>query len=163
MSVSFFPCSIKIESVVTEFKSSNEEYLRIKQAAEEKVKDILNEGKIILRFATASVIESLRRNPELCNLVLYDNPNNTTTISCATNYPSLISSGREQQQQSFNNSYTALILEEAEKLYSDLTIKLTNGFMTAAAESVRAPSLPSLGINNNKRKLTYKIGNTYQT
>jgi hypothetical protein len=30
------------------------------------------------------------------------------------------------QQQSFNDSYTALILEEAEKFYNKLTIKLAN-------------------------------------
>jgi hypothetical protein len=35
-------------------------------------------------------------------------------------------SGRQQQQQSFNDSYTVLILEEAEKLYNKLTTQLTN-------------------------------------
>jgi hypothetical protein len=38
------------------------------------------------------------------------------------------------QQQSFNDSYTALTLEEAEKLYNKLTTELTNRIM-AAAES----------------------------
>jgi hypothetical protein len=42
-------------------------------------------------------------------------------------------SGRKQQQQSFNDSYTALILEEAEKLYNKLTTELTNRFIGAAA------------------------------
>jgi hypothetical protein len=56
-------------------------------------------GKILLNFATASVIESLRRNPELCNFVLND-------IS--------------------NNNDTAVILEESEKLYNELITKLTN-------------------------------------
>src|SRR5215216_2371059 len=38
----------KLESVVTEFKNNNEEYLdKIKQTAEEKVKDVLNERKIL--------------------------------------------------------------------------------------------------------------------
>ena len=37
----------------------------IKQEAEEKVKDVLTNSKLLLKFATASVIESLRRNPEL--------------------------------------------------------------------------------------------------
>ena len=37
-------------------------------------------------------------------------------------------SGREHQQhqQSFNDTYTALILEESEKLYNELTTELTN-------------------------------------
>ncbi len=45
-------------------------------------------------------------------------------------------SGRQQQQQqSFNDSYTALILEEAEKLYNELTTKLTNCVVAATAAS----------------------------
>jgi hypothetical protein len=36
-------------------------------------------------------------------------------------------SGRQQQQQSFNDSYTALVLEESEKLYNKLTIELQIG------------------------------------
>jgi hypothetical protein len=43
-----------------------------------------------------------------------------------------MSSGR-QHQQSFNDSYTALILEEAEKLYNKLTTELTDRSIAAAA------------------------------
>jgi hypothetical protein len=39
-------------------------------------------------------------------------------------------SGRDQHQQSFNDTYTALILEEAEKLYNELITKLTNSVIT---------------------------------
>jgi hypothetical protein len=42
-------------------------------------------------------------------------------------------SGQQQQQQSFNDSYTALILEESEKLYNDLTTKLTDRFIAASS------------------------------
>jgi hypothetical protein len=42
-------------------------------------------------------------------------------------------SGRQQQQQSFNDIYTALILEESEKLYNELTTKLTNWSIAATA------------------------------
>jgi chromosome segregation ATPase len=44
----------RIENLVTHFKNNNEEYLKIKQAAEEKVKDVLTNGKLILKFATLS-------------------------------------------------------------------------------------------------------------
>ena len=73
-------------------------------------------------------------------------------------------SGRQHhQQQSFNDSYTALILEEAEKLYNKLTTELTNRSIAAAAP-IRTPSLPLLGNDNtNDQKLAYKIDNTYQT
>jgi predicted RNase H-like nuclease (RuvC/YqgF family) len=115
----------RLEAVVTQFKNNNEEYLKIKKTAEEKVKDVLTNGKLILKFATFSVIESLRMNPKLYNFVIHDNSNNTNIIY-GSNYPSLMLSGLQQHQQSFNDSYTALILKEAEKLYNKLTTQLTN-------------------------------------
>jgi hypothetical protein len=129
---------VRIANLVTHFKNNNEEYLdKIKQAAYEEVKSILNDGKLLLKFTTLSVIESLRSNPELYNIVIHDNSNNNTTISYGSNYPLLMLSGRQQQQQSFNDSYTALILEEAEKLYITLTTELTNRVMAAAVVVVR--------------------------
>jgi hypothetical protein len=99
------------------------------------VRSVLNDSKSLLKVATLSVIEALRRNPELCNFVLY----NTSVVSTSTygsNYPSLMLSGRQQhQQQSFNDTYTALILEEAERLYNKLTTELTNRVIAAATAS----------------------------
>jgi len=140
----------RLEALVTQFKSNNEEYLKIKQTAEEKVKSVLIEGKILLKFATLSVIESLRSNPELYNFVIYDNSNNTT-ISYGSNSPSSMLSGRQHQQQSFNDSYTALILEESKKLYNKLMTELINRVITATA-TIRESSLP-LPVYNNNRNL----------
>ena len=98
----------------------------------------------------------MRSNPELYNFVIHDNSNNTTPISYGSNYPSLMLSGRQQQQQSFNDSYTALILEEAEKIYNKLTTELTNEVMTAAAADIRVSSLP-LPVTNNRQNDTYQI------
>ena len=145
----------RLEALVTGFKSNNEEYNKIQQAAYEEVKSVLSEGKLLLKFTTLSVIESLRMNPELYNFIIHDNANNTT-ISYGSTYPSLMLSGQQQQQQqSFNYSYTALILEEAEKLYNKLTTELTNRAIAAADAGIRATSLPSLA-NNNEQTLTHK-------
>ena len=154
----------ELEAIVTEYKSNNKEYLdKIKQAAYEEVKSVLNDSKLLLKFATLSVIESLRMNSELCNFVIYYNSNNNNaTISYGPNYPSLMLSGRHQQQQLFNDSYTALILEESEKLYNKLMTELTNRAIAEAADT-RESSLPSLGNNTNNHRLAYKIDNTYQT
>jgi hypothetical protein len=139
---------------------------KIKQEAEEKVKSVLTDSKLLLQFALASVIEALRRNPETCNSVLYNISNNTTAASYGSNYLLLMLSERKQQQQPFayisDNSYIALIVEEAEKLYNQLTTELTNRIIAAAA-SIRALSLPSPSANTNKQKLTHKNDNTYQT
>jgi hypothetical protein len=89
-----FHCEkIRIANLVTHFKNNNEQYLnKIKQAAVYKVKDFLRDRKILLKFATLSIIESLRENPELCNFVLYDIQKYTNCYT--TNYPSLMSSGQ---------------------------------------------------------------------
>jgi hypothetical protein len=94
-----------------------------------------------------SVIESLRSNPELYNFISYGTSVETTATTGRSNYLSLMSSGR-QQQQSFNDTYTASILEEAEKLYNGLTRELTNRVMAAAA-TIRTSSLPPLPSANN--------------
>jgi hypothetical protein len=69
--------------------------------------------------------------------------------------------GQQQQLQSFNDSYTALIIEEAEKLYNKLRTEMTNRIMAAAADAtaIRASSLPTA---NNREKLTHK-NDTYET
>ena len=88
-------------------------------------------------------------NSELYNFVIHDNSNNTNIIY-GSKYHSLMLSGRQQQQhQSFNDSYTALILEEAEKLYNKLTTELTNWSISATA-TIKESSLP-LPTNNNNR------------
>jgi cell division protein FtsB len=144
----------RLEATVTQFKNNNEEYLdKIKQVAEEKVKDVLTNNKLLLKFATLSVIEALRRNSELYNFVLYDTSVGTTSAAYGSNYYLSLMSGRQQQQQqSFNDSYTALILEEAEKLYNILTTKLTNEII-AAAVTIRPSSVPTpLSANNNHNR-----------
>ena len=117
---------------------------------ERKVKDVLTDGKLFLKFAALSVIESLRGNPELYNFILNDISNDDT--SYGSNYPLLMLSG------SFNNHHfiyisddphTALILEETEKLYNKLTTEKTNGIMDAA---IRTSLLPLPLTNNSKSK-----------
>jgi chromosome segregation ATPase len=125
----------RLEALVTQFKSNNEEYLKIKQAAEEKVNDVLTNGKLILKFATFSVIESLRSNPELYNFISYSTSVETAATTYGSNYLSLMP-GR-QHRQAFNDSYTALILEEAEKLYNKLRTELTNRVMAPKAVAIK--------------------------
>jgi hypothetical protein len=117
-----------------------------------------------LKFAILSVIESLRRNSELYNFISYGTSVETAaTTTYGSNYPSLVLSGQQQQQQLFNDSYTGLILEEVEKLYNKLKPELTDSVIAETASSRASSSLlPSPG-NNNKQKLSHKIDNTYQT
>jgi hypothetical protein len=103
----------------------------------------LTNGKLLLKFVTLPVIESVRTNAKLYIFVICDisTNNNTSTTSYESNSLSLMLSIRQQHQQSFNNSHTALILEEPEKLYKDLTTKLTDRLIAATATSIKASSL----------------------
>jgi hypothetical protein len=98
---------------------------------------------------------------------LKDISNNNHT-AYRSNYLSLMS--EQQQQESFSyindNPYVDLILEESEKLYNDLTTKLTNDVMAATAAAMKI--IPSLALplspsNANSQKLKYENDNTYQT
>jgi hypothetical protein len=124
----------RIDNLVTHLKNNNEEYLdKIKQTAYEELKSVLTNSKILLEFATLSVIESLRSNPELYNFISSSTSVVTTSTTYGSNYLSLMTGQQQQQQQSFNDTYTALIIEEAEKLYNKLTTELTHRAITASA------------------------------
>jgi hypothetical protein len=138
----------RIEALVAHFKNNNEEYNKIKLAAEENTKSLLTDSRLLLKFATLSVIGSLRSNPELYNFISYSTSVETSS-TYRSSYVSLMS-GRQPHQQSFNDSYTALILDEAEKLYNMLRTKLVNRVITAnAAIRESSLSLPSYSNNRN--------------
>jgi hypothetical protein len=67
---------------------------------------------------------------------LYNIPNSNATFYSSNSLSLMLPGRQHQQQQSFNDSYTALILEEAEKLYNKLITKLTNAVLEAAAISI---------------------------
>jgi hypothetical protein len=96
-------------------------------------------------------------NPELCNFVLNDISNNNDTTSYGPNCLSLALPGQQQQQPISDDLYTSLILEDAEKLYNDLTIKLTNEIVIAATAAMKTLSLPlPLSSSNKNQKLNYE-------
>ena len=64
---------------------------------EEKVKDVLTNAKILLNFTIASVIESLKLNPELSNLVLNNISNNNHTYTTSHGSNSLLLTARQQK------------------------------------------------------------------
>ncbi len=105
---------IKLETLVSRFKSNNEEYLKIKQTVEEKVSSVLTDGKVILQFAIASVVEAIRRNPDKYNNLLVCSSSSSSTAIISTQQSSL---------PHYNEEYNATILEVADKLYNKLIIE----------------------------------------
>lgn len=108
------------------------------------------------------MIESLKMNSELCSFVLNEISNNDT--SYGSNCGSLMLAGEQQPSNNLNDDdiYTAVILEEAEKLYNQLITKLTNSVIAAAAAIMTASFSLSRLDNNNRQKLP-RNNDTYQT
>ena len=57
----------RLETLVNRFNRDNDEYLKIGKTVGEEVNSVLTNGKVLLQFALASVIEALRRNPDKYN------------------------------------------------------------------------------------------------
>jgi hypothetical protein len=75
----------RLAALVSRFKINNEEYLKIKQTVEEKFSSsVLTDGKVILQFALASVIEAIRRNPDKYNNLLICNSSSSSTAIIST-------------------------------------------------------------------------------
>jgi len=51
----------RLEAIISRFKNNKEKYLKIKKTVEEEVRTVLTDGKVLLQFALASIIEALRR------------------------------------------------------------------------------------------------------
>ncbi len=60
-------------------------------------------------------------------------PIETDSATYGSNYLSLMSEQQQHQHQSLIDNYTALILEEAEKIYNKLITEFTNRVITASA------------------------------
>jgi septal ring factor EnvC (AmiA/AmiB activator) len=108
---------ITLEDLVRRFENNNEEYLKINQTVKDKVGSILSEGKVLLRLALYSLMESIRNEP-----VKY------SSLICYNDIYGL------QQQQQYTSSqnyyvehYTTMLIEEAERLYNKLVKEITKG------------------------------------
>jgi len=110
----------RLEALVSRFKSNNEEYRKIKQRAEEEVRSVLTHGKVLVQFALASVIEAIRRNPDIYNNLLAYNTSSTSTTTPT-----------QEMLPLHNEDYKTMILEESDKLYNELVKELVNRVMSS--------------------------------
>jgi hypothetical protein len=109
----------RLEALVSRFKSNNEECRKIKQRAEEEVRSVLTDGKVLLQFALTSVIEAFRRNPDKYNNLLAHNISSSTAVPAQEPLPL------------HNEDYKTMILEESDKLYNTLIKELVNRIMSS--------------------------------
>jgi gas vesicle protein len=123
----------RLETVISRFKNNNEEYLKIKKTVEEEVSRFLTDGKVLLQFAIASVIEAIRRNPDKYNNLLVSNTSSSSTSTPAQDLP-----------LSHIEDYRDMILEEANRLYDELLKHFTNSIIdNGVFRIISLPSSPS--------------------
>jgi hypothetical protein len=101
------------------------------------VSSILSNAKSLLRLALDSLIESVRNDPAKYSSLIYNCNNN---MSMSTTNSSYMYGGQQQQhyipsQDYFIEHYTAMLLHEAEKLYTKLVKDLTNRVVSDMAFS----------------------------
>ncbi len=49
---------MKLEAIVRQFENNNQEYMKIRRIAEEKVQDTLSNSKPLIKYAMLSLVES---------------------------------------------------------------------------------------------------------
>jgi predicted transcriptional regulator len=125
----------RLEAVISRFKHTDEEYLKIKNTVEEKVSSVLSDGKVILQFALASVIEALRRNPDKYNNLLVSN-----TLSSST---AITSAQQVSSPSQYDEKYNAMILEVADKLYNTVLKQLVSTIMDNTSAEHKSSSSQS--------------------
>jgi hypothetical protein len=93
--------------------------LKIKQTVKENISNILSNGKVLLRLALDSLIESIRNDPAKYSSLIYYNMYEQKQFSSSQNY--------------YNEYYKAMLVQDTEKLYNKLVNDLTNRIIYDAA------------------------------
>jgi transcriptional regulator len=109
---------IALEDLVRRFENNNEEYLKINQTVKDKVSEILSDGKGLLGLALYSLMESIRNEPvKYSSLICYNG---------ISGY-GLLQQQYASSQDYFTEHYTAMLVQEAEKLFNKLVNEISKG------------------------------------
>ena len=113
---------MKQEDIVNHFQN-NDEYIKIRKTAEEKVHSVLSDRKMLLKLALLSLTDSMKNDPDKYSHLIHNNNTSSTPRTQATDYDT---ASYEQQQQYPSQAYADMLLEEAEKLYNKLAKELVD-------------------------------------
>ena len=135
--------NIRLNALLRQFKNSDEEYLKIRYAAKQAVESVLSDSRQLLKFAILSLTESLRTDPTKFNFLIHGMPP-PLTISKPTIIDHAGSSSKYyvksfyySNQNSYVETLTEVIVNEAASLYEKMVNDFANQTMTnAAADSI---------------------------
>ena len=126
---------IRLKRLVKQFKENDAEYLMIKRTVQNKVSNLLLDGKGILRVALNSLMESMRADPQKYrDLINYNR--NSSAGNIAWQYTRY--NHGQQPFASFDNfyeEYESTLLKDAEKLYNKLVKEWTEQIITKSIKN----------------------------
>lgn len=113
----------RIEKFIANILNDNEGYSNLKQVAKENVKAVLSGNKMLISTAFAAMIQTLKADPQMVNLI--------QNILCAND-------GEQHKDNNINitnylESNKDMILALTEKNYENLIEALTNDSISSAA------------------------------
>ena len=135
---------VRLQELVDNFQDNNWEYNKIRNTAEEKVRSVLSDSKMLLKLALLSLTESMRKDQDKYSQLIY---HNTPPTAASSDYGSnhvmeLLPLNNRQQYPSWD--CIDMLLEEAEKLYNKLAKELLDEVITDYASNMSSSLLPSL-------------------
>lgn len=140
--------SMKLEAIVSQFENNNQEYLKIKRIAEEKVHSALSDTKALLKYALLSLVESMKKDPDKSSSLIYNDkyPFASSTGDYVSQFHAAFDIyGKDLRTPSvdwYSDDCVAMLVEEAEKVYNNLAKECVGG--TVANYAASTSSLPSL-------------------
>jgi hypothetical protein len=148
--------NMRLNALLRQFKNSDEEYLKIRYAANQAVRNAISDSRRLLKFAILSLSESLRSDPIKFNFLIHGMPpplkmSKSTRIDqgSSSNYHTNPFS-YYYNQNSYAETLTDLIVNEAAGLYEKMVNDFANQTMTNAAADSSAKLLPSLGYSGKQ-------------
>jgi hypothetical protein len=140
-----------IEKLIANILNDNKGYYNLKQVTKENVKAILSDNKKLILVSFTAIIQTLKNDPEMANLI-YNIPTTNDGEQHKGNNNNIT-----QYLESNNNSILYLTEKNYENLVEALT---TNGIDTVSASSNTILSLPQSSFtfqNVSNQNDTYRI------
>ena len=140
---------MKLEAIVSQFKNNNKEYLEIRRIAEEKVYSTLSDSKVLLKYASLSLVESMKKDPEKFSSLIYNNifsPASPTWNYLRQYHDASDTYGKGVQHSPpdhYSDACIHMLNEQAEEVFNKLANELIEESITDYVSNTTS-SLPSL-------------------
>jgi hypothetical protein len=156
--------NMRLNALLRQFKNSDENYLKIRYAANQAVRNAISDRRQLLKFAILSLIESLRADPIKFNFIIHGMPSpltmsKSTIIDHAGSNSSYYvkSSSSYYDQNKYAETLTEVIMTEAANLYKKMVKEFTNEAMTDAAVVSSTKLLPSMIYSDEQTDQTQAL------